>query len=85
MFKSTVAWYFHADNFYALDIVISKNCGEFFSIVAFAKFRSADQCDVIAVEDSVVLFFDVNRIILTCPIVCPFHKLVVQNLFFFNI
>ena len=37
--------------------------------------------DVVAAEESVVLFFDVNRTIITCPMACTFHKLVVQNLF----
>ncbi|MGN1195690.1 MAG: Crp/Fnr family transcriptional regulator [Acutalibacteraceae bacterium] len=38
--------------------------------------------DVIAVEDSAVIFFDVKRIITTCPSACRFHTMVVQNLFF---
>lgn len=38
--------------------------------------------DVAAVEDSVVLFFDVNRILTVCSSACRFHSVVVQNLFF---
>lgn len=38
--------------------------------------------DVVAVEDSAVLFFDVKRVITTCPSACRFHGMVVQNLFF---
>ncbi len=38
--------------------------------------------DVVAVEDSAVLFFDVRRILTTCPSACRFHALVVQNMFF---
>ena len=38
--------------------------------------------DVVAVEDSVVMFFNVKRIITTCPSSCSFHALVTQNLFF---
>ena len=38
--------------------------------------------DVIAVEDSAVLFFDVKRVISTCPSACRFHTMVVQNLFY---
>ncbi|MDD6145649.1 MAG: Crp/Fnr family transcriptional regulator, partial [Oscillospiraceae bacterium] len=38
--------------------------------------------DVVAVEDSAVLFFDVNRIMTTCSSACRFHTLVVQNLIF---
>ncbi len=38
--------------------------------------------DVVAVEDSTVIFFDVNRIITTCSAACRFHSTVVKNLFF---
>ena len=38
--------------------------------------------DVLAVEDSAVIFFDVNRIITVCPSACRFHSMVVRNLFF---
>lgn len=38
--------------------------------------------DVIATEDSAVMFFDVKRILTTCSSACRFHTLVVQNMFF---
>lgn len=38
--------------------------------------------DVVAIEDSTVIFFDVKRIITTCSSACRFHSIVVQNLFF---
>lgn len=38
--------------------------------------------DVVAVEDSAVIFFDVTRIITTCSSACRFHAMVVQNVFF---
>jgi len=38
--------------------------------------------DVIAVEDSVVIFFDVRRVLTTCSSACRFHSLVVQNMFY---
>ena len=38
--------------------------------------------DVVAVENSSVIFFDVKRIIMTCSSACRFHAMVVQNLFF---
>lgn len=38
--------------------------------------------DVLAVEDSAVIFFDVKRIITVCSSACRFHSMVVQNLFF---
>lgn len=38
--------------------------------------------DVVAVEDSAVMFFDIRRILTTCSSACRFHTMVVQNLFF---
>lgn len=38
--------------------------------------------DVIALEDSTVILFDVKRILTTCPSACRFHTLAVQNLFY---
>lgn len=38
--------------------------------------------DVLAVEDSAVIFFDVQKILTVCSSACPFHSMVLQNLFF---
>lgn len=38
--------------------------------------------DVVAVEDSAVVFFDAHRIITVCSSACAFHARVVCNLFF---
>lgn len=38
--------------------------------------------DVIAVEDSTVIFFNIRRILTVCSSTCKFHSMVVQNLFF---
>ena len=38
--------------------------------------------DVIAVEESTVLFFDMNRILTVCPSACPFHTRLVKNMFY---
>lgn len=38
--------------------------------------------DVVAVQDSTVLLFDVRRILTVCSSACRFHAMVVQNLFF---
>ena len=38
--------------------------------------------DVVALEDSTVIMFDIKRIITTCPSACRFHSMVVQNMFF---
>ena len=38
--------------------------------------------DVVAVEKSTVIYFDVKRILTTCSSACRFHQAVVRNLFF---
>lgn len=38
--------------------------------------------DVVAVEDSKVIFFDVKRILTTCSSACRFHSVLVRNMFF---
>lgn len=38
--------------------------------------------DVLAVEDSVAIFFDIYRVLTVCPSACKFHSMTVQNLFF---
>ncbi len=56
--------------------------GEMFGEAYVAPDSGALLNDVIAVEDSVVLFFDVKRTLTTCSSACSFHAVVVQNLFF---
>lgn len=38
--------------------------------------------DVVAINDSAVIFFDINRILTVCSSACKFHSMVIQNLFF---
>ncbi len=38
--------------------------------------------DIIAEENSVIISFDVHRVLTVCPSACRFHSQVVQNLFF---
>ena len=38
--------------------------------------------DVIAEEESIVIFFDIKKILTMCPSACRFHSIVVQNLCF---
>lgn len=40
------------------------------------------QNNVIAEEDSVVVIFDIHRILTLCSTACRFHSIVIQNLFF---
>ena len=56
--------------------------GEIFGEAYAAPEASTLLNDVIAVEDSTVIFFDVKRVITTCSSACRFHTMVVQNLFF---
>ncbi len=56
--------------------------GEMFGEAYVAPESGAILNDVIAVEDSVVIFFDVKRILTTCSSACCFHATVVQNMFF---
>lgn len=38
--------------------------------------------DVVAIQDSTVAFFAAQKVVTVCSNACPFHSLVVQNLFF---
>ena len=38
--------------------------------------------DVVAVEDSAIVFFDTHKILTVCSSACRFHSIVVKNLFF---
>lgn len=56
--------------------------GEMFGESYAAPESGAVVNDVLAVEESVVMFFDIKRIITVCSSACRFHSLVVQNLFY---
>lgn len=56
--------------------------GEMFGEAYIAPESGALLNDVVAVEDSAIIFFDVKRIITVCSSACRFHSMVVQNLFF---
>lgn len=56
--------------------------GEMFGEAYIAPESGALLNDVVAVEDSAVIFFDIRRIITVCSSACRFHSMVVQNLFF---
>ena len=56
--------------------------GEMFGEAYVAPESGVLMNDVLAVEDSVVIFFDVKRIMTVCSSACRFHSMVVQNLFF---
>ena len=56
--------------------------GEMFGEAYVAPESGAVLNDVIAVEDSVIILFDVGRILTVCSSACKFHSMVVKNLFF---
>ncbi|MBQ2830811.1 MAG: Crp/Fnr family transcriptional regulator [Oscillospiraceae bacterium] len=56
--------------------------GEMFGEAYAAPDSGALVNDVVAVEESAVLLFDVKRLITTCSSACRFHSVVVRNMFF---
>ncbi len=56
--------------------------GEMFGEAYVAPESGSLLNDVIAEDDSTVIFFDVRRILTVCSTACQFHSRVVQNLFF---
>ena len=58
------------------------NPGEMFGESYAAPESGTVMNDVMAVEDSEVIFFDVKKILTICSSACRFHTIVVQNLFF---
>lgn len=56
--------------------------GEMFGEAYVAPESGGVLNDVVAVNDSAVILFDVRRILTTCPTACRFHSMVVKNMFF---
>lgn len=56
--------------------------GEMFGEAYIAPESGSILNDVIAEENSAVIFFDVHRILTTCPSACRFHSMIIENLFF---
>lgn len=56
--------------------------GEMFGEAYVSPDSGALLNDVIAIEDSAVMFFDVQQILTMCPSACKFHTLALKNLFF---
>ncbi len=55
---------------------------EMFGEAYAAPESGAVMSDVVAVEDSEVVFIDVKKILTVCSSACRFHTIVVQNLFY---
>lgn len=61
-------------------IINMVSAGEMFGEAYAAPDSGALLNDVVAMEDSTVLFFDIGRILTVCSSACKFHSLVVKNL-----
>lgn len=71
------------DDFWGNRSIVNKiNVGEMFGEAYVAPGSEALLNDVIATEDSVIIFFDVHKILTTCSSACRFHAMVIQNLFY---
>lgn len=72
-----------SDDYWGNRSILGEICaGEMFGEAYAAPESGALMNDVVSVTDSVVISFDVNRILTTCSAACRFHTIVVQNLFF---
>lgn len=75
--------YIQRDDFWGnCSIINIVNVGEMFGEAYVAPDSGALLNDVVAVEDSTVIFFDVGKLLTVCSSACKFHSLVVQNLFY---
>ena len=71
------------DDYWGNRAIVNRiDVGEMFGEAYIAPESGALLNDVVAVEDSAVIFFNVRRIITVCSSACRFHSMVVQNLFF---
>lgn len=72
----------HDDFWGNRNIVNVIRVGEMFGEAYVAPESGSLLNDVIAEENSAVIFFDVRRILTVCSTACRFHSMVIQNLFF---
>ena len=64
------------------NIINILHVGEMFGEAYVAPESGTLPNDVVAEEDSVVIFFNVRKILTVCSTACRFHSMVIQNLFF---
>ncbi len=75
--------YIQRDDYWGNRTIVNRIAiGEMFGEAYIATESGALLNDVVAIEDSTVIFFDVRRIMTVCSSACRFHSTVVQNLFF---
>lgn len=65
-----------------LGILNEIRSGEMFGEAYIPPDSGAILNDVVAAEDSTVLFFDIEKILSVCPSACPYHTRVVKSLFY---
>ena len=71
------------DDFWGNRSIVNKiSAWEMFGEAYVAPGSEALLNDVIATEDSAIIFFDVHKILTTCSSACRFHAVVIQNLFY---
>lgn len=71
------------DDYWGNRSILSQiSVGEMFGEAYAGPQSGAMLNDVVAVEHSKVIFFDVKRILTTCSSACRFHSMVVRNMFF---
>lgn len=63
-------------------IIGALDSGDLFGEAYIAPTSGPMLADVVAVRDSVVAFFEARKVLTVCSNACPFHSLVVQNLFY---
>lgn len=72
----------HNDFWGNRNIINILHVGEMFGEAYVAPESGALTNDVVAEEDSTVIFFHVRKILTVCSTACRFHSMVIQNLFF---
>lgn len=63
-------------------IISMVGVGEMFGEAYAAPESGSLMNDVLAVEDSAVIFLDIGKLLTVCPNGCKFHAMAVKNLFF---
>ncbi len=77
------ALHIQSDDYWGNRSIVSRvDVGETFGEAYASPKGGVVMNDVVAIEESVVLLFDVERVLTTCSSACCFHTTVVQNLFF---
>ncbi len=71
------------DDYWGNRSILSEiSVGEMFGEAYVSPESPAMLNDVVTLEDSIVIFFDVKRVLTTCSSACRFHAMIVENMFF---